>query len=59
MTFTTANAPDVGLIVGEWSVTLEVPTGADLEGATLAAFATSAQDGSIDFGGEIALGDGS
>jgi hypothetical protein len=47
----TANAPDIGLIVGAWSVTLPI-TGPP---STLAAFATSAQDGSIDFGGAIAV----
>jgi len=47
---TTANAPDIGLIVGAWTIDLEVSGG---EPTSIAAFSESARDGSIDFGGEI------
>ncbi|MEZ4503732.1 MAG: Gmad2 immunoglobulin-like domain-containing protein [Dehalococcoidia bacterium] len=47
---TTANAPDIGLIVGAWTIDLDVSGG---EPASIAAFSESARDGSIDFGGEI------
>jgi len=47
---TTANAPDIGLVVGAWTVDLDVSGGV---AASIAAFAESARDGSIDFGGEI------
>lgn len=50
---TTANAPDIGLVVGAWTVELEVSGG---EPASIAAFAESARDGSIDFGGAIEVG---
>ncbi|MDA1061438.1 MAG: hypothetical protein O2895_00750 [Chloroflexi bacterium] len=52
----TANAPDLGLFVGEWATTLAVPANADLAGSTLSAYAEDARDGSVAFGGEIALG---
>lgn len=55
-TFAVANAPDVGLVVGEWTATLSLPTGATFDTATLAAFAESARDGSIDFGGAVTVG---
>lgn len=51
--FTTANAPDIGLVVGEWTATLTVPNTAPLGDGTIAAFSRSPRDGSIDFGGEI------
>ena len=53
-TFTTANAPDIGLIAGEWTATLEVPDTATGTGS-IAAFSASAETGNLDFGGEIAV----
>lgn len=53
-TFTTANAPDIGLIAGEWTATLEVPDTAAGTGS-IAAFSESAETGNLDFGGEIAV----
>lgn len=50
-----ANAPDVGLIVGEWTATLDVPSDAPAGEGTLIAFSASARDGSVDFGGEIPM----
>jgi hypothetical protein len=48
-TAATANAPDIGLIAGAWTVELDV-SGTP---ASIAAFAESPRDGSIDFGGAI------
>lgn len=50
---TTANAPDLGLIVGEWSVTLTLDAPPPSGAGSIAAFTGSARDGSLDFGGEI------
>jgi hypothetical protein len=50
---TTANAPELGLIAGEWSVTVELTEAAATETGVLAAYTESARDGSLDFGGEF------
>ncbi len=52
---TTANAPDLGLIVGDWSVTLQLTEAPATETGVLAAYTESARDGSLDFGGEFAI----
>jgi len=52
---TTANAPDVGLIAGAWSVTLQLSETPATETGVLAAYTDSPRDGSLDFGGEFAI----
>lgn len=52
----TVSAPDIGLVVGEWSTTLNAApllAAATSAPATIRAYATSAQDGSLDFGARV------
>jgi hypothetical protein len=43
---------EIGLFAGTWTVQLRVPADIDAESGTVAAFAISARDGSVDFGAQ-------
>jgi len=52
-TATTATAPNMGLIAGQWSATIALEGAPPSETISVVAYNASARDGSIDFGGQV------